>query len=745
MRNILIAACMAIMATLAITPGHAEKRIALVIGNSAYLNEPGLRNPANDAAAMVDLFKAARFDVVEPRRDVGNAALRRAIRDFADSAHNADIAVVYYSGHGIEVDGTNYLIPVDARLERDFDVEDEAVSLDRVMKAIEPARVRIVILDACRDNPFQRTMKATVQTRSIHRGLAEIQLPTSGMLVAFAAKAGTTAQDGEGSNGPFTAALLKHIATPGLDLRLAFGRVRDDVLDATAGRQEPFIYHSLGGQTVSLVDTPATAMGASPPPPSVANEAAQAWAAVKDTSSAAVLDDFIRRYADSIYGTLAKDRRENLTRREAATAVPATAEAVTPPSLQVDDSRKVEGGQKPDERREKVAAVAPPVAPAVPGAEVLNREPPEGTLLSGKRVLVDDGTCPKGQIKELVGGDRKKGIDRTRRCIAAPSTVALLIIAGPCLGGAVTVSLSARCAGPLSAAQERSLKPKDIFKECDDCPEMVVVPPGSFTMGSTQSAGEQASNEAPDHQVTFARAFAVGRFHVTVDQFGAFVTATGYSGADVCSTIEGGKREERPGRSWQNPGFAQVGSHPALCLSWNDAQAYVEWLKRKTGKSYRLLTEAEWEYAARGRTEPGKYPRYSFGNDEKDLCRFGNGADQTTNSSAAAGVRNWPATAPCKDGHAYTAPVGQFAANDFDLYDMQGNALQWTQDCYHDDYVGAPSNGSAWTSGDCSRRMLRGGGWNDGPWYLRAARRGAQQLSYHGYGIGLRVARTIAN
>jgi uncharacterized caspase-like protein len=167
MRHTLIAAITVLMMMLGIVPGHAEKCVALVIGNSAYRNEPSLRNPANDAAAMVELFRSARFDVVEPRSNVGNAELRRAIRDFADSARDADMAVVFYSGHGIEVDGTNYLIPVDARLERDFDVEDETVSLDRVLKAIEPARMRIVILDACRDNPFQRTMKLTIQTRSI--------------------------------------------------------------------------------------------------------------------------------------------------------------------------------------------------------------------------------------------------------------------------------------------------------------------------------------------------------------------------------------------------------------------------------------------------------------------------------------------------------------------------------------------------------------------------------------------------
>ena len=274
---------------------------------------------------------------------------------------------------------------------------------------------------------------------------------------------------------------------------------------------------------------------------------------------------------------------------------------------------------------------------------------------------------------------------------------------------------------------------------CPMCPEMVVVPKGSFTMGG---GVEGANNEGPQHDVTFARPFAVAKFHVTVDQFAAFVTETAYDAGAMCSTVEGGKREERSGRSWRNPGFPQEGSHPVVCLNWNGAQAYVEWVSRKTGASYRLLTEAEWEYAARARTDTGTYPRYSFGNDEKDQCRYGNGVDETTKNSNAAGITNWVA-ASCKDGYAYTSPVGRFAANNFGLYDMQGNAFQWTQDCYHDNYNGAPRDGSAWISGDCSRRVIRGGAWNSDPYQLRAAFRGRQPYNFRGHAIGFRVARSL--
>jgi hypothetical protein len=268
MRFGIFAALLLILAAAHTTSASAERRVALVIGNSAYQNVPKLPNPVNDARAVATLLKNAGFDVVESRSDLGIANIKRAMRDFANVALDADIGVIYYAGHGIEVDGTNYLIPVDAALERDIDVDDETVSLDRVLKSLEPVkRLRLIILDACRDNPFTRSMKRTIASRSVGRGLAKVEPTTSDTLIAFAAKAGSTALDGDAKNSPFTAALLKHLATPGLDLRIAFGQVRDDVLKATSNKQEPFVYGSLGGTTVSLVPAPEPKVAAPSPAP----------------------------------------------------------------------------------------------------------------------------------------------------------------------------------------------------------------------------------------------------------------------------------------------------------------------------------------------------------------------------------------------------------------------------------------------------------------------------------------------
>ena len=180
--------------------------------------------------------------------------MRRSLRDFANRTRDAEVAVVYYAGHGIELDGNNYLIPTDATLETDGDVLDETVALDRALFAVEPAKqLRLVILDACRDNPFAKTMKRTVAARAIGRGLAKVEPPSPNTMIAFAAKAGSTASDGDSKNSPFAAALVERLPTPGLDLRKAFGFVRDDVLKNTGYKQEPYVYGALGGDDVSLI------------------------------------------------------------------------------------------------------------------------------------------------------------------------------------------------------------------------------------------------------------------------------------------------------------------------------------------------------------------------------------------------------------------------------------------------------------------------------------------------------------
>jgi tetratricopeptide (TPR) repeat protein len=230
--------------------GNKDKRIALVVGNSAYENVAALANPAPDAALVAETLKLTGFDSVTLHRDLRKDALTAALRDFSRQAESADWAVVYYAGHGMEVGGVNYLIPVDARIVSDRDVGFEAVPLDQVLNAAERAkRLRLVILDACRDNPFANQMKRTMTlaSRSVSRGLAAVE-PDPGTLVVYAAKDGEMALDGQGSNSPFATAFVANMRKPGLEVRRLFDVVRDDVMDATNRAQKPFSYGSISGR-----------------------------------------------------------------------------------------------------------------------------------------------------------------------------------------------------------------------------------------------------------------------------------------------------------------------------------------------------------------------------------------------------------------------------------------------------------------------------------------------------------------
>lgn len=308
-------------------PAFAAKRVALVIGNSAYQSVPALPNPANDAVTIAQTFRDAGFDVVDSRHDLSSLDMKRALRDFSDKARDADIAVVYYAGHGMEMDGNNYLIPVDARLERDFDVEDESVSLDRVLLAVDPARqLRLVILDACRDNPFARKMKRTVANRGIGRGLAKIEPTSPNMLIAYSAKAGSTAVDGDAKNSPFTLALAKYLTRPGLDVRKAFGFVRDDVLKSTSNQQEPFVYGSLGGEDVALV--PAKSAPAAAPVAAAASPQADVrkdYELALQVGNKAAWQAFLAQYPNGFYANLARLQLDKITAEE--TRVAATEKA----------------------------------------------------------------------------------------------------------------------------------------------------------------------------------------------------------------------------------------------------------------------------------------------------------------------------------------------------------------------------------------------------------------------------------
>jgi len=529
-RLAMAAVTIAVMASLLSLRSDAaqEVRVALVIANSDYANAPDLTNPVRDAAAVAEALGQAGFTMIErPAPRLSHAAMLAAINGFAAKARNADVAVVYYAGHGVEIEGRNYLVPVDARFDKAEDVDDfTAVPLDLVLKSVDRAqRLKLVILDACRNNPFASKWALAPgggKTRSFGgRGLAPV--PVEGdTLVAFAAEAGTEASDGpDEGNSPFVRALTRNLPAPGVDVRSMFGKVRDEVVSETGGKQRPFLYGSMGGQEFFFV--------------------------------------------------------------------------------------------------------------------------PKGT-------------------KVATGPDPAKG-----------------------------------------------KRPGESFRDCPDCPEMVIVPAGSFTMGKTADEPGRGADEGPQRKVTIAQAFAVGKFEVTFAEW------------DACVKGGGCFEYEPPDQGWGR------GRQPVINVGWTDAQAYVKWLNNTTGRSYRLLSEAEWEYAARAGTATaypwGATASHEFANYGKDGCCGG----------LAQGRDRW----------VNTAPVGSFPANRFGLHDMHGNVFEWTEDCWNESYAGAPSDGSVWRSGDCSRRVLRGGSWGSIPQVLRSADRNRYNPTDRNSNIGFRVARTL--
>jgi formylglycine-generating enzyme required for sulfatase activity len=548
-----------LLAFLIAAPAMAEKRVALVIGNAAYQHAPALANPKHDAEGMAEALRALKFEVLLGV-DLDKPGIERLMQAFAEKVDGADVALVFFAGHGLQVNGRNYIVPVSGKLDRESDLLFHAVPLDSLQQLLEQGqRTNILILDACRDNPLARNLARSMGTRSsaIGRGLGETKAGI-GTLIVYATQPGNVALDGQGRNSPFTEAMLKHLRTPGLEVRQILTRVRAAVIETTKGKQVPWDSSSLTGD---FFFTPAAAPAPAPSP------------------------------------------------------------GVTPPAV-----------TSPDPKR------------------------------------------------------------------------------------------SARAPG-------------SVFRDCTDCPEMVVIPLGDFLMGSSFDEKDRFPDEGPQHRVTLAKPFTLAKYETTRTEFSQFAGETGV-GTKACRVWQPARNNFAPNASanWQFPGFEQSGQHPVVCVSWSEAKAFADWLAKKTGKPYRLPSEAEWEYAARAGTRSA----WTWGPTPGDGCNFANGADQsyTRQNRGSQGLA-------CDDGFAFTAPVGSHRSNAFGLHDTIGNASEWTADCWRESFAGAPNDGSAWTSGTCKSRTTRGGAWLANARLLRSAVRGGEDGEDRLNILGFRVARDL--
>ena len=368
------------------------------------------------------------------------------------------------------------------------------------------------------------------------------------------------------------------------------------------------------------------------------------------------------------------------------------------------------------------AAASPPSATAPVDVE---REIWEGAR------SIDTIDAYQGYLADYPNGRSAKLANAQIGKLKQPAQVAGLVVRPESQGQPPAQAVpAARPAGATAAVADRQA-----FRDCADCPELVVIPAGRFQMGSPSHEEGRFDNEGPLHEVQVNR-FALGKYEVTRGEYAAFVRDTARGDGDGCFTDADGKWEKRAGRSWRDPGFTQTDQHPVVCVSWEDAQAYATWLARETGKGYRLASEAEWEYTARAGTTTARY----WGKRADDACRYANVGDRITKAQ----VPDWKFPIhDCDDGAAYTAPAGRYLANAFGLHDILGNVWEWVQDCWNETYAGAPTDGSAWSTGDCSKRVDRGGGWDDEPRGVRSAGRSWLEPSLRNLNLGFRIARTL--
>ena len=685
--TVLLAALAGLLVILA-APVLSAERVALVVGNSAYSETTALRNPVNDATAMAAALRRLGFEVIEGM-DLDREGFFDKIDAFDEAVRTATMALFFYAGHGLQVGGRNYLGPVDMKLEKRQDLRRRAIELAAVLEVMR-SETNLVILDACRNNPLAGDLERSLRldrNMLASRGLARVK-STGEMLIAYATAPGNVAADGDGDHSPYTEALLAHIEKPGLSVNDLFTQVTNSVLARTDSKQTPWTNSSLS-KVVSLVPSvsPEPPVVVIPPSPSdrlsAEHLAAERvfWESVKDSTNAADLQAYLDQYPGGTYEVLARNR--------------------------------LQGG----------------AAPVVPEETAKSMEATLGLGIPERRLiqlgLAAEGFDP-GDADGLFGGKTRGAIGGWQSSRGEEATEHLDVESAKLL---MSSGRKRQAQEQEAARGRRAMEPGRRFRDCDACPELVVVPLGSFMMGSP--AGEESRNdrEGPQHRVTIAEPFAVGVHEVTRGEFARFVRETNRSTGNSCRVWDSneGTWVKRSGLNWRNPGFEQTDGHPVVCVNWDDAQSYVGWLSRETGEGYRLLSESEWEYVARAGTTG---PFHTGATISPAQANYD--GDYTYGSGRKGVYRE------------RTVSVGSFSPNAFGLHDVHGNALEWVQDCWNKKYDGAPRDGGAWERGDCSWRVARGGSWSGTPWLLRSANRYRLTTGIRNYFLGFRIARTLA-
>jgi formylglycine-generating enzyme required for sulfatase activity len=681
--------------------GAAERRVALVIGNAAYPGTAALKNPANDAKDIAAKLKALGFDVIL-RTDVRQKEMLRSLTEFGDKVLAGTEAIFFYAGHGMQVRGKNYLIPIDAEIRTEGSVSSEAVDVDQLLDKLALARMSMVILDACRNNPFERRFRGGGQ------GLAQINAPT-GTLIAYATAPGKVAADGEGRNGLYTSELLAAMDIPGIKIEDVFKRVRGNVVRKSGDAQTPWESSSLTGDFYFIPGPATTAANPASPVVRVKIDAEieqELWDSVRDANSIEAVNEYLKAYPRGRYVTQARVLGIKLKKERTPlkAGLDAGASLATDAENALWDAVEKSGGasdyaaylgQYPKGRFAVLAELR----------HKRLKEQAELAMAEETRRHAEQAAEAerqnRGRYERLLAEGDESLNARNRKLALAKYEAALVLSPG-------SPELATRMEKARALAEAGEVF-TDRLKDGSAGPEMVVLPAGKFQMGDVEGNSDSYTTvSVPVHEVTFRKPFAMGRFELTFEEFDRFCLATG--------------RELIADHGWGR------GRRPATKIVWDDAVAYVEWLSAQTGKRYRIPTEAEWEFAARAGTRTnywwGDQPSHEYAN-------YGSGQPGWFPVGVVEGRDQWE----------FTAPVGQFPPNPYGLYDMQGNVWEWVADCWHDTYAGAPTDGSARGGGDCGNRVMRGGSWGYNPKFMRASSRvkvfwGVLSFLYYGVRVG---------
>jgi formylglycine-generating enzyme required for sulfatase activity/uncharacterized caspase-like protein len=747
-----------------------ERRVALVVGNAAYRDSP-LKNPVSDARAMRDKLKGLGFEIAYfenlKTRQIGSA-----LREFRNLIKPGSVALFFYAGHGLQVRGENYLPTVDAELNSEEDVPNQSLSVSAVLNTMEDSKaaVNLVLLDACRNNPYARSF------RSAPSGLARVQAP-SGTLIHYATRPGSVAEDGSGAHGTYTEALLAQIDEKGVPIETALKRVTIRVRDATKGKQEPWMEGSLTGDFYFTVNgNPQITIQQAPN-----NADAAAWQAAESSNTPAAYQAYLGEFPNGLYAAAARIKLASLKQATAPVPVPAVPQ---PPAPQ---AAVVEGGAAP-------ALAAPPAGTKDPEGYVWRdvqaqdrreafqaylQQFPKGRFAVQARAALrriaqreaEQRALAEPQVWEAARQGRTedgylaylqefpKG-----RFVAQANDALKALRQEAASGQAVGAAPRPATEEPRRPAQERSSSASErealrtaALRELS----LARITAGEFVMGA--DAEEVGEGGTPDESAQPQRpvkvaAFEMAYYELTVGQFRKFADATGYlteaenAASPGCNVpVRGGSWALRPGTHWRAPGYPQTDGHPVVCVSWNDVQAYLQWLNGGT-EQYRLPSEAEWEFAARaGTTTPRPWsdiggfwsrtwdrvkPGTAGDQPPSRTCKYANVSDESLRTEL-----DWTPSFNCRDGYPYAVPGGYYSRNNFGLYDMMGNAGEWTQDCWNPSHAGAPRDSRIRTVGDCGRHVVRGGSWASSPAFVRSAARLSQAQSYRASDLGFRLAR----